>query len=191
MLRYCLLLLLIILSGCLHVGEMAFAIGPDQGKHPDVLAATYTAADYLHSQLEKTDVAAYPMLAASFVDSSNLDISTDLGRLVSEQVASRLSQLGYSIVEVQLRSGQLALDPTDGVFLLSRDLAQINIDADAYAVLVGTYTIIERQIYVNARVLRSKDGVALAATDFVLPLVKQRKSGSAAAAQPSVQTSLQ
>jgi TolB-like protein len=164
------------------------------GDEPKLLDVSYKAGDHLHGQLDGSGVARYPMLAASFVDSANMNDSTDLGRLLSEQVASRLSQLGYSVTEVQLRSDQLRVDPGVGVLALSRDLAEINADAQAYSVLVGTYTVIGRQIYVNARVLRASDGVALASSDFSLPYVSQQKADKTASGgggvQPSVKTLL-
>ena len=131
------------------------------------------------------------MLAASFVDSASMENTNDLGRLLSEQVASRLSQHGYSVTEIQLRSDQLRVDPSGGVMALSRDIAEINTDSAAYSVLVGTYTVVGRQMYVNARVLRASDGIALASSDFSLPYVRQQKADTrSASVQPSVETTL-
>jgi TolB-like protein len=179
------------LSGCIHLPFFEGASEAPVG--PKILNTAYTAADHLHSQMSGSGVAGYPMLAASFVDSTDVEKSSDLGRLLSEQVASRLSQVGYSVTEIQLRSDQLAVRPEGGVFALSRDVAEINTDVSAYSVLVGTFTVIERQIYVNARVLRASDGVALASSDFILPAVRQSaKEGEGRGAQvrPSVGTSL-
>ncbi len=158
---------------------------------PQLLPLSYKAADHLHGQLSGSEVPGYPMLAAAFVDSANVESTNDLGRLLSEQVASRLSQLGYSLTEIQLRSDQLRVDPGGGVFALSRNLGEINADASAYSVLVGTYTLIERQIYVNVRVLRASDGVALASSDFTLTNIRQPKPQSGGGGvQPSVKTIL-
>jgi TolB-like protein len=179
--------ILVILGGCLSLPDLRLMTAGK--KEVRVVEISYKAADHLHAQLRGGEAAGYPMLAASFVDSANLDTASDLGRLLSEQVASRLSQHGYSVAEIQLRADQLALGPTDGVLALSRDLRKVNLDVDAYSILVGTYTTIERQIYVNARVVRTSDGVALASSDFSLPLIRQRGPASAGA-QPSVQTVL-
>ena len=131
------------------------------------------------------------MLAAAFVDSADVDTTNDLGRLLSQQIASRLSQRGYSVAEIQLRADRLAVRQKAGVFALSQDLAEINADVSAYAVLVGTYSVVNERIYVNARVLRAGDGVALAASDFSLPSSKAlvpRPRGEGV--QPSVGTTL-
>lgn len=162
-----------------------------RAKTPPLIPLSYKAGDHLHRQLAGSGVAGYPMLAASFVDSTDVENTNDLGRLLSEQVSSRLSQLGYSVTEVQLRSDELRVLPEGGVLALSRDLSRINTDVQAYSVLVGTYTVIERQIYVNARVLRTGDGVALASSDFTLPYVRPKKAvTSGSPVRASVKTSL-
>lgn len=182
------LVLVVLQGGCANLGPGRWS-GSGEKRQADVLKVAYRAADHLHAQLKGGEAVGYPMLAASFVESSDLDSASDLGRLISEQIASRLSQHGYSVAEVQLRADQLALGPSDGVLALSRDPARIDLDVDAYSILVGTCTTIERQIFVNARVVRVSDGVALASSDFTLPLVHQRGSGRADA-QPSVRTVL-
>lgn len=179
----------VFLCGCIQLPAfVGKASGPVE---PRLLDFSYKAGDHLHSQLSGGPVASYPMLAASFVDSASMENTNDLGRLLSEQVASRLSQHGYSVTEIQLRSDQLRVDPAGGVLALSRDIAEINTDSAAYSVLVGTYTVVGRQIYVNARVLRASDGIALASSDFSLPYVRQQKADTrSASVQPSVETIL-
>ncbi len=179
----------IFLCGCIQLPSfMGQASGPPE---PRLLDFAYKAGDHLHGQLSGGEAAAYPMLAASFVDSATMENTSDLGRLLSEQVASRLSQHGYSVTEILLRSDQLRVDPAGGVFALSRNVSEINADAPAYSVLVGTYTVVGRQIYVNARVLRASDGVALASSDFSLPHERREmKEKGGAAVIPSVKTSL-
>lgn len=177
------------LCGCIALSDLE--VRSSNPAEPRLLDYAYKAGDHLHTQLSGGEVASYPMLAASFVDSGDMGNTNDLGRLLSEQVASRLSQRGYSVTEIQLRSDQLRVDPVGGVFALSRDLAEINPDAPAYSILVGTYTVVGRQIYVNARVLRTADGIALASSDFSLPYIRQQKADNrSASVRPSVETVL-
>jgi hypothetical protein len=187
--KFSVLLICLFLCGCVQLPP--FYEVDSRAKTPPLIPLSYKAGDQLHAQLSGSEVAGYPMLAASFVDATNLENTNDLGRLLSQQVASRLSQLGYSVTEVQLRSDELRLEPEAGLLVLSRDLSRVSTDVPAYSVLVGTYTVIERQIYVNARVLRTGDGVALASSDFTLPYVRPNKAeGGAATIQPSVGTVL-
>lgn len=189
--RILFLFLLMIITGCSSLSGV-FSMFSEE-KTP-LLQSAYRAADALHSQLLGTDVADYPMFAASFVNSENLERTSNVGRLLSEQVASRLSQLGYTMKEIQLREGELAVRPREGVFALSREASKITSDMEALTILVGTYTIIERQIYVNVRVLSTDDGVALASADFKLPYIQQRQTfpanGQSGTAMPSVRTRL-
>lgn len=172
-LRYLVLLLLLFLMAC--TGQHSIL---SSEKPIDLRPISYQMAEQMHRQVSDTDASRYPMLATTFVNSADMERTNDLGKLLSEQVASRLSQLGYSIVEMQLTSSQLAIKPNAGVFALSRDLSVINTDISAYSVLVGTYTTINRQIYVNARILRVQDGVALGSADASLPYVRSKERGS-------------
>lgn len=193
--------LLMVMAGCSKISGVFSSMFSEE-EHA-LLQSAYQAADVLHRQLSGTDVADYPMLAASFVNSENLERTSNVGRLLSEQVASRLSQLGYSIREIQLRERELAVRPQEGVFALSRESSKIISDMEALTILVGTYTIVERQIYVNARVLRTSDGTALASADFSLPYIRQQQTfpansqsngqlnGQSATVKPSVGTRLQ
>jgi len=189
MARFFSLMAALALCGCVHLPLLSgFSKAPSE---PRLLDYSYRAGDHLHAQLAGGGVAGYPMLAASFVDSGNVENTNDLGVLLSRQVASRLSQHGYSVSEIQLRSDQLRVDPGGGVFALSRDIGKINTDIPAYTILVGTYTVVGRQIYVNTRVLRVSDGVALASSDFSMPHTRREEPGNrSASVQPSVKTTL-
>lgn len=181
-------LILVAASGCSGISGLSWRASPEKIR---LVQNSYTAADRLHSQLQGSGVAEYPMLAATFVNLNDFEESSALGRLLSEQVASRLSQSGYSVVEVQLRADQLAVRPREGVFALSREIEALNMDVEAVSILVGTYVVVDRQIFVNARVLRTSDGVALASADFSLPRVPQGAVSSGGdKVQPSVGTRL-
>lgn len=183
------LILLVTLQACASMPRWLTLSHRDTLHLQDV---AYSTAEKLDEQLSGTEVPRYSMLAATFVDSADVDATNDLGRLLSQQIASRLSQRGYSVAEIQLRSDRLGVRQKAGVFALSQDLGQINADVSAYSVLVGTYTILNNRVYVNARVLRADDGVALAAADFSIPQEKNllpRPRGEGA--KPSVTTLLQ
>ena len=109
------------------------------------------------------------VLVATFADQDDLEQTSALGRLLSEQVATALSRAGYDLLEVRLRR-DLGLRPAAGEFGLSRRaelLASEN--ADAEAVLVGCYTADAEAVFVSARVVRTRDQVVAAAKDWALP----------------------
>lgn len=182
----------LVLGGCASLPSVSSLLPGGEDREPSVIELSYEAADHLHEQLRGTDVPTRPMLAATFVDDRDVQTTSDLGRLLSAQVASRLSQLGYSVSEIQMRTDQLAVRPDGGVFALSRKLEDLSADVPAYAVLIGTYTTIGKRLYVNTRVVRSDDGVALASADFFLPSPpRERHAGSGGAVEASVGTRLQ
>jgi TolB-like protein len=132
------------------------------------LAEVDKAADRLAADLGTRLAPGAAILAASFVDESNLDESSPLGRLVSDRFISRLVQAGYEVKEVRLR-GNLALRPGMGEFVLSREAEKLaSTERQAGAVLYGLYTANARRVFLSARVARLDDGGVLASRDFEL-----------------------
>ncbi len=135
----------------------------------DLLPEVYNAADTLvYSSSQNLDRDA-SVLVASIVDVDALETSSTFGRTISEQLSGRFAQLGYSVSEVKMRDS-LAVRPHQGELMLSRDLAFLAGRQDAQAILTGTYSIGEKNVFVNLRLLRAGDGRVLSATDFRLPI---------------------
>ena len=108
------------------------------------------------------------ILAATMVNLDNLDESSSFGRLVMQQIGSRLSQYGYRVMDVRLRA-DMAIRP-DGEFMLSRDVSKLmQSNYGAEAVLVGTYSIAGANVYCSVRVLRLSDSAEVAAYEYYLP----------------------
>ncbi len=142
-----------------------------------LIEASYKAAE----KLMKKSAQFYldqdkPILVASFVNIDDVQHSSTLGRLISEQIKSRVAQLGYKVIEVKLRDS-VFVQRQNGELLLSREILDITQIHDAHAVIVGTYGMIReaQQTYVNAQLIRARDNVILSAYDFTLPLVKIRQ----------------
>ncbi|QEA14011.1 FlgO family outer membrane protein [Comamonas flocculans] len=110
-----------------------------------------------------------PVLVASLVSVDRLGESSRLGRACSEQIAGRLVQRGVPVVEVRLRE-QLALQPTQGELLLSRELQAVSQAHAARAVLVGTYAASAQQLYISLKLVRPEGNVVVAAQDYALPM---------------------
>lgn len=113
-----------------------------------------------------------PLLVASFVDIDDVRRSSTMGRLIAEQIGSRLTQKGYKVIEMKLRDS-VFVQKRNGEFLLSREILDISKVHDAYAVVVGTYGIIpdSQQTYVTSKLVRARDSVILSSFDFSLPMV--------------------
>ena len=135
----------------------------------NLLPEVYNAADtlvYTSSQNLDRNVS---VLVASIVDVDAVETTSTFGRTISEQLSGRIAQLGYSVSEVKLRDS-LAVRPGQGELMLSRDLAFLAGRQDAQAILTGTYSVGEKNVFVNLRLLRAGDGRVLSATDFRLAI---------------------
>jgi len=142
-----------------------------------LIEASYKAAEKLMKTAPRSDVDQdKPILVASFVNIDDVQYSSTLGRLISEQIKSRVAQLGYKVIEVKLRDS-VFIQKRNGELLLSREILDITQIHNAHAVIVGTYGMIReaQQTYVNAQLIRARDNIILSSYDFTLPLVKIRQ----------------
>ncbi len=135
----------------------------------NVLESSYLAGDILAESLEKSNIPRdQPLLASSLVNIDNLNQSSTFGRLISEQIASRLSQRGYPFVELKLRHDSVFIKEGQGEFLLSRELKNIGEIHDAASVLVGTYAVTDNVVFVSVRLVETGDSTVIAGHDYQL-----------------------
>ena len=92
--------------------------------------------------------------------------------LISEQVASRMTQMGYSVLELKIRNG-VYMKRNEGEFLLTREIKEVASTHNAQAVVVGTYAESATLVHVNLKIVNPATIVILAAYDYALPLDKQ------------------
>jgi TolB-like protein len=140
----------------------------------DVAAVSYAAAERLMNQVGEPLDPGKPILVTTLADVDDLDRSSALGRMIADQLASRISQLGYSVVESKLR-GTLAINH-NGEFALSRDVRKISAAHTAQLVLAGTYAAGATEIYVNLRLVRLADARLVASFDYALPVGPNTRS---------------
>lgn len=151
----------------------------------ELITVNYAVADTLHAALCGSDTCELPMLMSSFVSLDDLDQTSPLGRIIPQQIGSRLAQHGLNMLDVRLRSQSLLVRKSQGEFALSRELEKISRDVSAYSVLTGTYTVVYGRVYVTAMVLRSTDGVLLASLDYSLPVDRKSLVPGDSAAPPA------
>lgn len=132
--------------------------------------ANYQAADTLVSNLKAQEVGKDELIVlTTFADVDDLGRSTTLGRLIPQQISSRLAQKGWRTVEIKDMPPQIEVREGVGEFALSRRVEPVNKRDTGYAVLSGTYAVGANSVMVNARIIRSKDHVVLAGADYDLP----------------------
>ena len=151
-------------------------VGAGTGTHEvDISKRVEDACSALMRDAREVDRAEQTLLVVSFADLNALEHSSPLGRLLGQQCGSKIVDKGYQVTEILLAES-LYIDPAQGELLLSRDLEQIAANHDADTVVVGTYTVARQQVYVTAKVVRSRDARILAAINFELPVNNEVQS---------------
>jgi TolB-like protein len=141
------------------------------------IATNYAAADVLlrgYSSSASTNnfSGGGTILVSTLADINRLEQSSTLGRLISEQLSSRISQRGNTVVEMKLRSN-VFIRQNQGEFLLTREIRELASAHNAGAVLVGTYADGDTSAFVNLKLINPTNGVILSAHDYALPMDKQ------------------
>lgn len=153
------------LTGC----EGTLPMPKPEPVQADILGGSYKAADVLIQRAGSALEPGKPLIAATFVNIDDLNKASSFGRMVSKQVSSRFTERGVQVVEMQLRHN-VFIKQRAGEFLLSRELRDISAEFNAQAVIVGTYAVARRNVYLTARLVRANDSLVLASYDYSLPM---------------------
>ncbi len=159
----CVLLLVPLLMGCATTMDLEW---PEQ--EPNLIAVSYSIADSLISRLKTKPIPFSPILVASFVEVGKAERSSNFGRMMSDFIASRLSMNGFKVVEMKA-GDQVRFVRNSGDLLLSKESVEAQ-PQKAQAVVVGTYTKVDRGIYVSARIVRADNQQIVSSVDLHLPL---------------------
>lgn len=106
---------------------------------------------------------------STFVNLNNLYKTSALGRHLGEKLLSELQQAGLVVVEVR-KTPALMMSQHHGEYGLSRDMDEIGLTQPVQALVTGTYTVADREIFVSARIVRNRDNRILSTADLVLPI---------------------
>ena len=159
----------IIFLGCYSSSKQVSTAGASY--NVDIVSASYDIVNKLENNLRQPISQDAPIVVASFVDVSDLTKSSAFGRIMAEQVGSRLAQKGYKVVEIKLRHSSIFVDPENkGEFLLSRNIKEISAVHKASVVVVGTYAYAPGydrydNIYVSARMVNPVDSIVISSCD--------------------------
>nr|CRH06323.1 conserved protein of unknown function [Candidatus Magnetococcus massalia] len=166
------------LGGCQHIQmvppqplpvEMAT---PAKAPEVDLIGMSHQIADALVAELRKNHPSYHrskPILVTSFVNRSNLDSTSELGLLIADHIASRITQQGFAVLEPKLRQ-DLAIRQQQGEFILSRDIDKLSAEYKAYAVVTGNYTRGRSTLDFTTRMIRVNNRQVLSSVDAKLPL---------------------
>jgi TolB-like protein len=131
------------------------------------IESNYKAADALMHQLSGKLVADKPLIMATVVNIDALEQTTTLGRLVSEQISTRLAQGGLSMVEMKLRNS-VYLKRNQGELMLTREIGEVAQSHNAQAIVVGSYAETSDMVFINLKVIQPNTNFVLAGQDYVL-----------------------
>lgn len=107
------------------------------------------------------------VLTSTFVDIDNLEKSSTFGRLLQNHVGARMVQRGYTVKEINLRN-TMKIGIQDGEKILSRDLSQIDPEQPVQAILLGTYSLNSRILYITAKLVNPVNRNIISAQSYRL-----------------------
>ena len=131
------------------------------------VAANYRAADALALQLRGKLGDEKPLIMATIVNIDALEQTSMLGRLVSEQLSTRLAQGGMKMLEMKLRNS-VYLKRGQGELMLTREIGEVASAHNAQAVVVGSYAETRDAVFINVKVIQPSTNLVLAGHDYVL-----------------------
>jgi TolB-like protein len=136
--------------------------------------ANYSAVDKLVATTAILIDRNVPVLTATMVNIDSMSQSSRFGRLISEQIATRLTQRGYNVVEMKLRSNVYIREGT-GELLLSRDVRELSRNYNAQVVVVGNYAVAAGYVYLTLKAVTATDNRVISAVNYLLPLTVNNK----------------
>jgi TolB-like protein len=140
----------------------------------DLIDYSYKIADKLIERAMPPIGPDQTILIASLVDINNLEVSSGFGRTISEQIASRLTQNLYKVIQVKLRK-TLYMKKSEGELMLSREVYAISAEHNAQYAVVGTYSVANYIAYVHSSIVRLSDNRIISAYDCEVPLGKNNR----------------
>ncbi len=153
----------LITSGCSAAFLDTSSFGIFQSAEVNLTDKSYAAADYLNQQAE-TFIDRHDLVkAATLVDADEARTPSKIGRIISEQVGVRLSQLGYRV--------DLSEVSKDGHTNYLKPSARANEAPDF--VLSGTYLRRRLEMDVSLRITDTSCRRVVAVFDYSLPVNRE------------------
>lgn len=134
---------------------------------PDFSSLVYRASDQLAQQVQGRTFLDKDIVVATMVNISDLQQSSTFGREVSSLVASRFTQLGYTVRDLNYTRAMQVV-PGTGELALSRDAKKLLHSMKAQAVIAGTFAELNGQTYINLRLINADSGLVIASADVVV-----------------------
>ena len=103
----------------------------------------------------------------TFVNLNHLYATSGLGRYLGEQMISELQLAGLDVFDVRI-SPAMMIRQGFGEYGMSRDMAELAFVHPGSATVVGTYSVTDEEILINARLVSNDEGRVLSSASTVL-----------------------
>ena len=108
----------------------------------------------VNNKLNATDTGTITL--TSFVDLKQFTKTSQFGRVLGESLFSELFIRGFNITDFR---GQNAISVNKtGEFFITRDVSKLESEVSNTYILVGTYSKIDQNVIINARIIDNKTG---------------------------------
>ena len=107
-------------------------------------------------------------LYSAFVSEDNYDVTTPLGRMLGDALASRMQNEGLQVIEVRL-SRSMRIHKKFGMLAMSQDMQKLFDEHQATFMITGSYTVTPHDVYVMARVIGNTSQIIYASSGIWLP----------------------
>lgn len=154
------------LSSCCSLHHKGKPLTP-VGEANYLIEACYEAIDELlaqHPYPEDID----RVLVSTVVDINDVRRTTMFGRVTSECLSSRLTQVNKDVIHATVRADHM-LVRQEGQFLLSREVRNLAMDYNARTALVSTYGVTEHSVILSLKLVSTVEDSTLAGVDLVIP----------------------
>lgn len=131
------------------------------------------------------------------VSVNDFDKSNALARQVAEEISNELKTKGYRVLEIR-RGKSIKITPKEGEFLLSRHKSKLlNAPVSAELIMTGTYTVTDKSVRYNCRLLHAGSHEIIASGNGtvpiyaeIYPLLEENPKDAQSNLLPSVKTKL-
>jgi len=147
-------LALLAASGCSEFNGTR--LEPVLGGDVNLVKLGDTVAEALVAKMKPPLLPHQAILVTTVVNNDKLGETTSFGRSFQNNIAAGLVARGYAVKEVKLRKDML-IKADQGEFMLTRNLRELAGTQQAQAVVVGTYTLANRVMYLSIHLVNPLD----------------------------------
>ncbi|MAH05452.1 MAG: hypothetical protein CL561_07825 [Alphaproteobacteria bacterium] len=166
------------LSGCTGAVALLGSM-PNYEDGGNIVILNQTAADVIAQQLKARSRHTLPIIVQDFWDNHAPQRMSALGRVLPEQISTRLIQLGHQVIQPRyIQNNAMSLDSSASPESLLAN-QQMNpqrfkeLTDGPHLILSGSFTKAVNNVKVHARITDSTSGIFVAAYDYEMPITRE------------------